>query len=102
MAKKSGAAESSSKIWSVMALGTTVASTVLAKKSMNATWKAATGRKPPENPADPDVSLREAVAWAAFSGTFVSVVKMLASRKAAHYYQASTGELPPGLRADGQ
>lgn len=94
--------QDSSKAWSALALVTTVGSTVLAKKTMNAAWKTATGRKPPENPADPDVNFREALAWAAFSGTFVAVMKMLASRKAATYFRDSTGHLPPGLRADGQ
>lgn len=92
----------SSKAWSALALVATMGSTIVAKKAMNVTWKQATGRKPPANPADPDVSMREAVAWAAFSGTFVAVAKMLATRRAANYYRNSTGHLPPGLQADGE
>ncbi|WP_235736128.1 DUF4235 domain-containing protein [Nocardioides alcanivorans] len=99
---KSDDKEASSKLWGVMATATTLGSGIVARKAMTATWKAATGHKPPANPADPDVNFREALAWAAFSGTFVAVVRMLAARKVAHYYLASTGELPPGLRADGE
>ncbi len=93
---------SGSKAWSVMSLGAALGSAVVAKKTLNTGWKAATGKTPPENPADPDVDLWEALAWAAASGTFVAVVKMLAIRRAANYYVRSTGHLPPELQADGQ
>lgn len=99
---KDDKAKDSSKAWSALSVVATLGSTIVAKKAMNAAWRQATGRKPPENPADPDVSIREAVAWAAFSGTFVAVMRMLAARKAATYYRDSTGHLPPGLQADGE
>jgi hypothetical protein len=92
---------SGSKVWSVMSLGAALGSAAVAKKTLNTSWKAATGKKPPANPADPDVDLWEAVAWAAASGTFVSVVKMLATRRAANYFLKSAGHLPPELQADG-
>jgi hypothetical protein len=95
-------AKDSSKIWSVFSLVSALLAASVAKKALNGSWKAATGRKPPENPADPDVALREAVAWAAASGTFVALARMLAQRRAAHYYTRSTGHLPPGLEHDGQ
>ena len=74
----------------------------LAKKGLNTSWRAATGKNPPENPADPDVSIGEAVMWAAVSGTLIGVARMLASRRAAHYYAKSTGHLPPQLEKDDQ
>ncbi len=40
--------------------------------------------------------------WAAISGTLIGVARMLASRRAAHYYAKSTGHLPPQLAKDGQ
>lgn len=91
---------SGSKLWSSMALVTALVSAGAAKKALNTGWKAATGKEPPANPADPDVELWEAVAWAALSGTVIALVKMLASRRAAVYYQKSTGHLPPNLQAD--
>ena len=91
---------SGSKVWSVMSLGAALGSAAVAKKALNTSWKAATGKKPPANPADPDVDLWEAVAWAAASGTFVSIVKMLATRRAANYFLKSAGHLPPELQAD--
>ncbi|GAB3860425.1 hypothetical protein GCM10028801_23240 [Nocardioides maradonensis] len=100
MGKKKQSKGDSSKVWSLMALVSGVGGAAVAKKGLNAGWKAATGKQPPENPADPDVQLREAVAWAAASGTFVALVKMLLQRRAANYYLKSTGELPPPLRKD--
>ena len=74
----------------------------LAKKAIDKSWTVATGKKPPENPADPDVDIWEAVAWAVASGTAVGVARMLAQRRAASYYVRSTGHLPPELAKDDQ
>ena len=52
---------SGSKVWSLMGLGATLGATVAARKAITATWKLATGKKPPSNPEHPDVSLGEAV-----------------------------------------
>jgi hypothetical protein len=89
---------SGSKAWSAMALGATLFATVAARKALTTSWKVATGKEPPQNPADPDVSMGEAVAWAMVSGVAVGVARMLASRKAATYYRKSTGHLPPNLQ----
>lgn len=93
---------SSSKFWTVFSLGSAVGAAVLVKKALNTSWRAATGKNPPANPADPDVDLGEAVAWAAVSGVAIGVARMLATRRAADYYARSTGHLPPGLQKDGQ
>lgn len=94
-------AKDSSKIWSTFSLVSALGAAAVAKKGLDAGWKAATGKQPPANPADPDVSIKEAVAWAAASGTFVALAKMLAQRRAAGYYVKSTGHLPPALQKDG-
>lgn len=90
----------SSKVWSVFALVASLGAATVAKKGLNTSWKAATGKNPPANPADPDVEMREAIMWAVASGTFVALARMLAQRKAAGYYVKSTGKLPPGLARD--
>lgn len=92
----------SSKVWSVFSLVAAVGAAAVAKKTLDKTWRAATGKNPPANPADPDVDLWEAITWAAVSGTFVAIARMLASRKAADYYTKSTGHLPPDLEKDDQ
>ncbi|HEY9562347.1 MAG TPA: DUF4235 domain-containing protein [Nocardioides sp.] len=91
---------SGSKAWTILSLVATLGSAAVAKKAIDGGWKAATGKQPPSNPADPDVDIWEAVMWATVSGTFIAVMKMLASRKAANYYVKSTGHLPPDLQAD--
>ncbi|HWJ07933.1 MAG TPA: DUF4235 domain-containing protein [Nocardioides sp.] len=93
-------AKDSSKVWSAFSLVAALGSAAVAKKALDGGWKAATGKQPPANPADPDVDFWEAVAWAAASGTFVALAKMVAQRRAASYYVRSTGELPPPLRKD--
>ncbi len=93
-------AASSSKVWGVFALASSLGAAQVAKKGLNTSWKAATGKNPPDNPADPDVEMREAVMWAVASGTIIALARMLAQRRAAGYYLRSTGKLPPGLGKD--
>jgi len=89
-----------SRVWAVFGVASALAGATVAKKALNAGWKAATGKEPPANPADPDVEMWEAVAWAAVSGTAVALARMLASRRAANYFVKSTGHLPGQLAAD--
>jgi len=96
------AKEKDSKVWTVFSLVAALLGATVAKRMLNTSWKAATGKQPPANPADPDVDVWEAVAWAAASGTFVAIARMFASRRAAGYYAKSTGDLPPSLRKDDQ
>ncbi|HEY0890691.1 MAG TPA: DUF4235 domain-containing protein [Nocardioides sp.] len=93
---------SGSKMWSVFSLVAALGAAAVARKGLDAGWKVATGRKPPQNPADPDVHLWEAVSWAAVTGACVALARMLAQRRAAGYYAKSTGHLPPQLSRDGQ
>jgi hypothetical protein len=90
----------SSKLWTVFSLVSALGAAAVAKKALNSGWRAATGKQPPENPADPDVRMGEAVAWAMVSGTFVALARMVAQRKAATYYAKSSGHLPPQLQKD--
>jgi Protein of unknown function (DUF4235) len=95
-------AQDSSKIWTVFSLVSALGAAALAKKALDKSWQVATGKQPPENPADPDVEIWEAVSWAVASGVAVGLARMLAQRKAASYYQRSTGHLPPDLARDDQ
>ena len=92
----------SSKVWTLFSLVSALGAAAVAKKALNTGWRAATGKNPPANPADPDVDMREAVAWAVVSGTLIALARMLATRRAASYYARSTGQLPPDLRKDDQ
>lgn len=98
----SSSKDSTSKFYSAFSLVAALGAAAVAKKALNTSWRAATGKNPPANPADPDVGIGEAVMWATVSGTLIGVVRMLATRRAAHYYARSTGHLPPQLKKDGQ
>ena len=90
----------SSKVWTIFSLVAALGAATVAKKVITGGWKAATGKTPPANPADPEVQMWEAVAWASASGALVALARMLATRRAANYYAKSTGHLPPGVRDD--
>lgn len=92
--------EKNSKVWAVMALVSGIGAAKISSKVLAQGWKASTGRKPPGNPADPDVELWEAVAWSVVTGAAVSLAKMFAQRRAADYYVRSVGRLPKQLEKD--
>jgi hypothetical protein len=91
-------ASDSSRVWTVMSLVAGLGAAAVTRKLLDRSWKAAAGKNPPENPADPDVGIGEAVVWAAVTGAAVALARMVAQRRAASYYTRSTGHLPPGLR----
>ena len=97
MAKGKG---KNSRGWSAANTISAIAGAALAKQVLTALWRASTGKRPPANPAHPDVAMREAVAWAVLSGTAIGVARLLASRGAADYYRRSYGHLPRGLERD--
>ena len=56
-------------------IGATVVATIAARKALTTSWKVATGKEPPQNPADPDVSIGEAIAEkTALGASFVGAV----------------------------
>ena len=75
------------------------ASTLVARKVVKATWKTATGKEPPSNPARSDVTWSEAVTWAVLSAAAVAAAKVMAQRRVAATWQRASGVLPPGLDA---
>ena len=91
-------ASDSSKVWTVMSLVAGLGAAAVTRMLLDRSWKVAAGKNPPENPADPDVSIGEAIMWASVTGAAVALARMLAQRRAASYYVKSTGHLPPGLK----
>jgi hypothetical protein len=84
--------ESDSKVWSAFSLLAAIVAAAIARKGLIAAWRLITGKEPPENPADPNVDIGEAVTWAVASGVIIGVARMLATRRAATYYAQATGE----------
>ena len=87
----------SSRLWKVYGMVAAAAAMVVTRQVLDKTWRVATGKPPPANPEHPDVTVAEALAWAALSGVAVGVARMLATRQAAAYWRRSTGQLPPGM-----
>lgn len=84
--------------WRLMDRGAAIAAGALAGKISALTWKAATGKKPPVNGRHPDVSTKDAVAWAIIGGATIELVKVAVRRGTANYWVRSTGKLPPGMK----
>ena len=85
-------------VWKVLGTSAAIAAAVVAKKLVTSGWTVATGKEPPANPEDPEVSWPEAVGWAVTSGAFIGVARLLATRKAAAYYAKSAGHPPKHLQ----
>ena len=94
-AKSKGGSSKGTKVWSMFSLGSAILGASVARKALNKSWQAATGKEPPANPADPDVKTSEAMTWAVTSATVAALARTLATRKAANYYARSTGVNPP-------
>ena len=63
-------------VWKVLAIVSGVVGARVAKAASDGTWKAATGGKPPANPADPDVSWKEAAVFAIVSGAIMGAAQL--------------------------
>src|SRR5690349_12820238 len=91
-------ASDNSRVWTAMSLVAGLGAAAVTRSLLDRSWKVAAGKNPPENPADPDVGMGEAMLWAAITGAAVALARMVAQRRAANYYARSTGPRPPGLR----
>jgi hypothetical protein len=83
--------------WKFIGSGSAVLAGVATARALDATWRTATGRKPPTRPESPEIAGREALLWAGLSGMAIGVAKTYATRRAAQYWVKSTGDLPPGM-----
>lgn len=81
-----------SKAWSGLSTVAVVGAVAVAKKGLDTSWRAATGKPPPAKNADGDVEMAEAVLWAALSAAALTVVRIVVTRRAADYVARSTGE----------
>lgn len=87
-------------VWKVMAMASGIVGAKAATKAINSTWNAAMGSEPPSNPADPDISWKEAVAFAVVSGAIAGLARTIAQKQAADLYIKSAGQRPKALQAD--
>ena len=52
----------------------------LTKKAIAFGWKRVTGKEPPSDPHDPEISLTEALAWSIAVGVGVEAARLVATR----------------------
>ena len=92
------------KAQNVVGLASMLAATALTKKVLDRVWRLGSGGKtPPNDPADPDVELREAVVWSVLSGMAVSLVRLGMARRlaASERRQNEVAKVVPGKRERG-
>jgi hypothetical protein len=81
-------------MWKGVATLAAVGAAIAARNATSAVWRKRTGHDPPTNPADPDTSWGEAVAWTLVTGALVGVARLVARRGAASLWAKVEGELP--------
>ncbi|NRQ50882.1 DUF4235 domain-containing protein [Aeromicrobium stalagmiti] len=84
--------------WKLMDRGSSIVAGLLAQRASSLAWRAVTGKRPPTSGRHPEVSTREAVAWAMVGGGLIELVKVGVRRGTATYWVKSTGQLPPGMK----
>lgn len=85
-------------MWKVMAMGSAVGASMVARKVTDGSWKFIRGGEPPTNPEDPDDDWVEAILFAILSGAIVGISRTVARRQAAAVYKKSAGHLPQALQ----
>ncbi len=84
----------------VLTAGAAVVAGILARKTTDGTWKFVTGSDSPENPDDPDIDIKEAIAFAVLSGALVGLARMLANRQTTRLMAKGSKKAPEQV-ADG-
>jgi len=84
--------------WKLLDAGSTLAAAAVAPRVSNTVWRAVTGKRPPTSSQHPEVSVAEAIAWAAIGGAVIQIVRTVLRRSVATYWVRSTGDLPPGMK----
>jgi hypothetical protein len=90
-------AEKGKRAWKLISTAFPLAAGFATTRALDATWKTATGRKPPTKPENPAITHREALLWAGLSGMALGVAKTYVTRRAAVYWVRSFGRVPPGM-----
>jgi len=85
-------------VWKIMGTGAARGADVMARRLATTGWTVAVGKPPPDHANNSEASWPTAIGWAAASGAFVGVARMVATRKAAAYYTKSAGHPPKELQ----
>jgi Protein of unknown function (DUF4235) len=63
-----------------------------ARKLITLTWRKVTGKEPPSDPHDPQISLGEALSWAVVTGVGIETARLLAVRMATRKARQPAGK----------
>jgi len=86
------------RLWRLYSRSASVLAAVSSAQAVNLVWRASLGRRAPASPENPEVTMREAVAWAVISGSAAQLARVVVTRRAVDYWVRSTGQLPPGIK----
>lgn len=81
--------------WSLVAAGSAVLASILVRNALKQGWRLWKDEDPPNNPADPEVTWRDALVWAGVTGAAVALGRVMARRGAAAGWRRFTGNHPP-------
>ena len=84
-------------VWRIMGTGGAILAGIVANKIVTQVWKKA-GRDAVIDPRDPRTPWKDAIAFAALTGLAVGAARTLVTRKAARYYEKSSGHLPKPMQ----
>jgi hypothetical protein len=85
------------RAWSLVAMATAALAGLAVRQALNTGWQLVQDEEPPENPASPHVSWRQALAWTLATSVAVSVVRLVAQRGAAAGWNKVRGSYPEEL-----
>ncbi|KYH43406.1 DUF4235 domain-containing protein [Branchiibius sp. NY16-3462-2] len=81
--------------WKLIALASGVVASRISRAVTKGGWKAVTGKPMPLASKDPSSSAVEALVFAGVSAAVMAVTRTFVDRKAADFYEKSTGHAPP-------
>lgn len=81
--------------WKALDASTAMLAALAAPRLAQIVWRAVTGKSAPKNVRSAEITMTEAIMWAAIAGAFAQVLRTVASRTAANYWERSTGHTPP-------
>ena len=84
--------------WKLVAIASGLVASQVAKVVTKGGWKAVTGKPMPLASKDPSSSATEALVFAGVSAAVMAVTKTFVDRKAAGFYEKSTGHAPPPVQ----
>ncbi|MFN2602783.1 MAG: DUF4235 domain-containing protein [Gemmatimonadaceae bacterium] len=82
-------------LWFAVGASSAMAAGIVVKRSLDAGWRAATSKDPPDDPESLKTGWKDALLWTAISAVAVGVAQLTARRGAALGWRQVTGRRPP-------